>query len=127
MKRFKQYLAEVEREKAIETLTLAFEHEVYMRIPGTTNSYRQDAANTNTQTQRHLHVYAKLNGGGKELYSVNLDGSGHDGSSGTPISSANADFFRSKGYNVPLTNTLESLDLEHINDGTYYLILLEDA
>jgi len=127
MKRFKQFLVEVEREKVVEKLTLALEHEVYKRIPGTANSYRQDSAKTSKQPQRHSHVYAKLNGGGKELYSVNFDGSGHDGSSGATIPSAHADFFRSKGYDIPLTNALESLSLEQINDGTYSLVLLEDA
>lgn len=127
MKRFKKYLAEVEREKAIEKLTLALEHEVYKRIPGTANSYRQDGANTNTQTQRHAHVYVRPNGGGKELYSVNFDGSGHDGSSGTEIPSSHADFLRSKGYDIPPTNALESLSLGQIDVGSYSLVLFEDA
>lgn len=127
MKRFKQFLAEVEREKAVEKLTLALEHEVYKRIPGTANSYRQDAANTNTHTQRHAHVYAKPNGGGKELYSANLSGSGHDGSSGIEIPSSHADFLRSNGYAIPPTNVLESISLEQLIDESYRLILLEDA
>lgn len=127
MKRFKEFKAELERNKAIEKLTLMLEHEVYKRIPGTANSYRQDASNTNTQSQRHTHVYAKLNGGGKELYSVNTSGSGHDGSSGTEIPSTHANFFRSKGYDIPLNNILESLSLEQISDGPYRLFLLEDT
>ena len=106
MKTFKQFLAENKRERAVTKLTVFFEHEVYKRIPGTTNSCRQDSLNTNTQVQQHSHVYAKLNGGGKELYSVNLSGSGHDGSNGIQISATHADFFRSKGYDIQPNNIL---------------------
>lgn len=127
MKTFKQYLAESERADAVTKLVELFEHETYKRIPGTTNSFRQDAANTNTRTQQHSHVYAKLNGGGKELYSVNVSGSGHDGSSGTEIPAPHAEFFRSKGYSIKPDNILESLDLENLQEGEYSLVLLEDA
>jgi len=127
MKTFKQYLAENQRKEAVTKLTTLFEHEVYKRIPGTANSFRQDPANTNTQVQRHSHVYAKLNGGGQELYSVNLSGSGHDGSSGIPIPDTHAAFFRSKGYDIKPDNILESLNLEQLQEGMYRLVLLEDA
>jgi len=121
---FKQYLAEIE---VIKGLTSLYEHETYKRIPGTSNSYRQDPANTNTQTQRHAHVYAKLKGGGKELYSVNLSGSGHDGSSGIPIPTTHADYFRSIGYAIGPDNILESLNPEQLTQQGHELILLEDA
>jgi hypothetical protein len=127
MKSFKQFLAETERNEAISKLTLALEHETYRRIPGTNNSFRQDSANTNTQTQNHTHVFAKRNGGGNELYSVNIDGSGHDGSSGTTIPSSHADFLRTKGYAIPLTNALESIDQEQLENGMFSILLLEDA
>ncbi len=127
MKTFKQYLAESSKEEAVSKLTDLFEHEVYKQIPGTTSSYRQDAANTNTKTQWHSHVYAKANGGGNELYSVNVSGSGHDGSSGIKIPSDHADFFRSKGYDIKPDNILESLNLEQLQEEKYYLVLLEDA
>jgi hypothetical protein len=127
MKRFKDFVAESERRDAVEKLTLALEHEVYKRIPGTSNSYRQDAANTNTKAQVHSHVYAKLKGGGKELYAVNVDGSGHDGSSGKTIPGSHADFLRSKGYNIKPTNALESIGSEQLDSDTYVLLLLEDA
>ncbi len=127
MKTFKQFLADIKRgEKFVSRLIALFEHETYKRISGTVNSYRQDSANTNTQTQRHSHVYARLNGDGKELYAVNLDGSGHDGSSGVPIPSVHADFFRLKGYHIKSDNILESLDIEQLQEGMC-LILLEDA
>ena len=127
MKTFKQYLAENKREEALSKLTDLFEHEVYKQIPGTINSYRQDSANTNTKTQRHSHVYAKANGVGNELYSVNVSGSGHDGSSGIIIPSGHADFFRSKGYDIKPDNILESLDVEQLQEGAYHLVLLEEA
>jgi hypothetical protein len=80
MKSFKQYLAETEqKDEAISQRVQLFEHETYKLIPGNRNSYRTDAGNTNTQTIKHSHVYAKAKGGGAELYSVNVDGSGHDG------------------------------------------------
>lgn len=127
MKTFKQYLAESKIEEAVSKLTDLFEHEVYKQIPGTSNSYRQDSANTNKKVQRHSHVFAKSNGGGSELYSVNISGSGHDGSSGIKISSSHADFFRSKGYDIKPDNILESLDLEQLQKGMYFPVLLEDA
>ena len=103
-----------------------FEHEIYKRIPGTTTSYRQDSANMNTQTIQHSHVYAKLKGSGKELYSVNLDGRGHDGSTGIKIPALHGDFFRSNGYSINHNNILEWLDLEQLEEDKHILMLLED-
>ena|SRR5688572_19833929 len=127
MKTFKQYLAESNRQEALSKLTDLFEHEIYNRVPGTTNSYRQDPANTNTRTQKHSHVYAKLNGGGNELYAVNLDGSGHDGSGGIQIPSVHADHFRSLGYDINTGNVLESLDVEKLEEKMHRLVLLNEA
>ena len=127
MKTFKQFLAGNKKTEVVKKLVELFEHETYKRIPGTANSYRQDTANTNTKTQQHAHVYARPNGGGKELYSVNDGGSGHDGSSGTQIPASHADFFRSKGYNIKPNNILESLSLEILQEGQFRLVLLEDA
>lgn len=121
-----QVLKEQEQDKLLQELTISLEHHTYKRIPGTNNSYREDKANTNKNTQRHAHVYAKRNGGGKELYSVNLSGTGHDGSSGTVIPSSHADFFRDEGYSIPLTNSLESISIDLSEDDDYVLFLLED-
>lgn len=126
MKTFKQFFAEYKRDEAVTKLSVLFEHEIYKRIPGTTTSYRQDSANMNTQTQRHSHVYAKLKGGGKELYSVNLDGSGHDGSTGIQIPTSHGDFFRSNEYSINHNNILEWLDLEQLQEDKYILMLFED-
>lgn len=121
-KTLKEFLAE-----ATQSKLALFEHEIYKRIPGSKNSYRLDAANTNTKTQKHAHIYAKPKGGGKQLYSVNADGSGHDGSSGTVVPSAHADHFRGLGFDIADTNILESLSLDGMKPGAYELIRLEDA
>ena len=103
-----------------------FEHQTYKNIPGTISSYREDPANTNTMTNKHAHVYAKPKGKGSQLYSVNKDGSGHDGSSGTEIPSSHAKFFRNKGYSIPDKNILENLVLSKTDKDIYELIILED-
>ncbi len=126
---FKQYINEdkyIDIEQKIKEgiLTLTLEHQVYKLIPGTRNSYREDPANTNSKTLKHAHIYAKPNGNGKQLYSVNIDGTGHDGCSGTTISTKHADFFTNKGYSIDSNLTLESID-EALDNYEYY-ILLED-
>jgi hypothetical protein len=127
-KTFKQYLAEVKQEDArLVKLTDLFEHQVYGLIPGSRNSYREDPGNTNTLTQRHAHVYAKPNGGGKQLYAANFNGSGHDGSSGIEIPGAHADFFRQKGYDIPMNNILESIQLEALDEATHFIYIFRDA
>lgn len=115
----------LQEKQTLEQLML-FEHIIYKPIDGTKNSYRQDTGNTNNMTLTHSHVYAKLNGKGKELYSVNINGSGHDGYSGTEISPKHADFFRSKGYEIKPDNILESLMLESINSNDYQIFILEE-
>lgn len=126
-KSFKQFLKELEdKDKALRSRVDLFEHVLYKRLPGSNNSYRQDAGNTNTMTVRHSHVYAKLNGKGAQLYAVNWDGSGHDGSSGLTIPATHADHFRSLGYAIPDTNILESVDIDAIDEGDYSLLIVED-
>lgn len=123
MKSFKEFVAETEKAKELINL---FEHQAYKNIPGTKNSYREDTGNTNTMTSKHSHVYAKSKGRGIEIYSVNIDGSGHDGSSGTEIPSSHAEFFRSKGYSIPDNNILESLILSESASEEYELLIFED-
>ena len=113
------------RSVRIGELILALEHQTYKNIPGTVNSYRYDSANTTTGTQGHFHVFAKRNGKGEQLYAVNMDGSGHDGSSGTTISRKQADYLRSKGVQVPLNLTLESIDYDDLNGEEYTFVILE--
>ncbi|MCG5078100.1 hypothetical protein [Paraburkholderia tagetis] len=127
MKGFKQFLKEVEeRERKLSELSLALEHEIYKPIPGTRNSFRVDPANTNTLTQRHAHVYAKPHGEGRQLYSVNLDGTGHDGSSGIAIPSKHAEHLRGLGFAIPANLTLESLDYETLSFDLYEICILSD-
>lgn len=130
MKSFKKYSEEAQKNKLLEEriseLSLAFEHYIYKDIPGTKNSFRLDSPNTSTMTQKHAHVYAKRNGGGKELYSVNLDGSGHDGFSGTAIPQKHADHFRSIGFSIPDNLTLESIDYEMLNPDLYEICIFSD-
>ena len=130
MKRFKDFLRETKlnevREQKLTELSLALEHQTYKKIPGTRNSLRIDPQNTSTLTQRHAHVYAKPNGGGKQLYSVNLDGSGHDGSSGTVIPASHAEHLRGLGFVIPDNLTLESLDIDSLSPELYEICILGD-
>jgi hypothetical protein len=130
MKSLKQYLNEVntenQRDVNISGTNLVFEQITYRQIPGTQNSFRQDSADTNTKTQKHTHVYAKPNGKGKELYSVNFDGTGHDGSSRQSIPKKHADFLRQNGYSVSLSNTLESLLLSDKKFTEFSIFLIEE-
>ena len=108
----------------LSELSLTLEHLTYKDIPGTRNSLRIDPQNTNTLTQRHAHVYAKPKGSGKQLYSVNMDGSGHDGSSGVVIPASHADYLRSLGFTIPDNLSLESLDFESLSSGLYEVCIL---
>jgi len=127
MKSFKEFLAETQVEKDALAKIELFEHETYKLVPGSKNSYRTDPGNTNTMTLKHSHVYAKPKGRGKELYSVNIDGSGHDGSSGTQIPGSHADHFRSLGYTIGQDNILESIDFSAMGADGYELVLLDGA
>ena len=130
MKRFKDFLnataQDEAKEKNLTELCIALEHHTYKNIPGTRNSSRVDSQNTNTLTQRHAHVYARPNGGGKQLYSVNLDGSGHDGSSGTVIPANHAEHLRRLGFEIPVNFTLESLDFSSLSPELYEICILSD-
>lgn len=92
-----------------ENIYLEYKH--YKPIPKTNASYRKDSGNNNTCTQNHLHVFAKPEGAGNQLYAVNQDGSGHDGSSGYLVPDVHAQYLRSIGYNIPSNNILEYAEL----------------
>ena len=96
----------------------------YQNIPKTQMSARFDSGNTNTLTQDHAHIFARPNGQGKELYSVNRSGTGHDGSSGQAISPKVASFLRAQGYRIPDNLVLESLELSAVLEDRYVLIVL---
>jgi len=124
-KSYKRLIEELKNER-LNGLILALEHSTYKIIPKTRNSYRQDAQNTNTKTQRHAHVYAKPNGKGKHLYSVNIDGTAHDGSSGVVLSSSHAKYFNDLGYEIPSNLTLESMDFSDLNPDDFEICILEE-
>jgi len=109
-----------------EELFLALEHQTYKIIPGTKCSYRIDPENTNTKTKKHAHVYAKKDGKGDELYSVNMDGRGHDGSSGIRIPAAHATYFRNKNFLIPDNLTLESLNFSSLSPDDYEFVILDE-
>ncbi|MDD2949968.1 MAG: hypothetical protein PHU29_04205 [Sulfuricurvum sp.] len=120
---FKEFLAGEAQKKVLDKINI-FEHHVYQNIPGTKNSFREDPTNTSSMTLKHAHVYAKPKGMGKELYSVNINGTGHDGSSGKEIPNSHADYFRDKGYQIKNDNILESLLLNNLEPDEYELFIL---
>lgn len=127
MKTFKQFLIELrDGEIALRSRIGLFEHQLYKRIPGSRSSYREDPGNSNTMTIKHSHVYGRPNGKGAQLYAVNWDGSGHDGSSGRLIPNAHADYFRSRGYAIPDTNILECFDIDALEGDQCTLLVLEE-
>lgn len=130
VKSLKDYLKEIEQEKLSSSgapiFNLVLEHLTYKNIPGTKNSYRLDAGNTNTLTKKHAHVYAKQKGGGSELYSVNIDGSGHDGYSGTQIPKRHADYLTTIGFQIPGNLTLESLSVDRLTTDLFEIFTLKD-
>ena len=127
---FREFWADRAKNSAPEVVVVQLpntllEHGTYKEIPGTKSSYRKDSANTNTNTQQHVHVYAKPKGKGKEIYSLNKDGSGHDGHSGKQIPKAHADYFRSLGYDVKENNILECKEVD--DPGLFSFFILIEA
>lgn len=123
MKTLLEQLAAEKRKKGKKILEIALnlEHQVYSRVPGTSNTYRRNSEHTHTLTLRHAHVYAKQNSGKKKLFSVGLD----DGDAAPHvIPNEHADFFRGNGYDVRLNNTLETLAVTRLIDSDKYSILL---
>lgn len=129
MKTFKQFLAETKlvelrrKRRVPQRLTELFEHHVYKTIPGTRDRYREDPENTNTLTMRHAHTYARNSK--NQLYAVNVDGTGHDGSSGKQIPEKHADFFRGKGYKVGPDNILEELNVDDLVIEGHVIYIME--
>lgn len=75
-------------------------------IPGTTKRYFIHRANTFTLTQKHIHVYVD----GKQVYSLNIDGSSHDGSYAYKLSKKEIAFLKSLDFTIPKNGIVESLD-----------------
>lgn len=123
MKLYEIFEKNIEHETSRQRCRL-FEHKLYKQIPGTSPSYREDPGNADTMTLKHAHTYAKPDGKGKQLYSVNVDGSGHDGASGVGISKLHADHFRGKSYEIPEDNALESWSIDMLEPNSTELIVL---
>lgn len=107
MTTFKEFINEIEVVKVDLRDELLLEHDKYQKIPKTQRTYRIDKANTSSLTQDHAHVYASKN---KQIYAVNIDGSGHDGNHGYEIPKRDAEYFRTIGFDIAQTNILENLD-----------------
>ena len=117
---FKEFFSELYESENEKRLLL--EYECYRLIPGTNNSYREDPMNTSTKTEKHSHVYARPKGKGRQLYAVNHKGTGHDGSHGMQIPPSHADYFRAKGYDIPLSNIIECIDIKGLDGSTYQVL-----
>lgn len=96
----------------------------YQRIPKTQMSARFDKGNTNTLTKDHAHVFAKPNGLGKQLFAINVDGTGHDGSSGTAIPKKVGEFLITNGYAIPLNYVVESMSLSAALKDTFIIFIV---
>ena len=81
---------------------LVLEYKTYKNVPGTTKTYRIDPANTNTRTQKHIHVFFD----GKQIYAMNIDGTPHDGSK-YRLSKADLRFLKDLGFKTPDNGILE--------------------
>ncbi|MCC5842562.1 MAG: hypothetical protein JJT96_20765 [Opitutales bacterium] len=117
---FKDFWDSESKREKIEKLLLDWN--CYQLIPGTRNSYRVDAANTSTMTKKHAAVYSKANGKGKELYAVNIDGTGHDGSFGFKMPKKHAEYFRSINFDIPDSGIIESISISQLLPSEYDLI-----
>ena len=64
------------------------------------------AENPQLKIDKHAHVLVK----GNQVYSLNMSGRGHDGYHGERIHNKVADYLRTKGFNIPKSNIIESVD-----------------
>jgi hypothetical protein len=117
---FKDFFAELY--EADHHKKLLLEYECYRLIPGTKNSYREDPYRSSTGVPEHSHVYARPKGNGRELYVVTRDGKGSHGASGREIPAAHADYFRSRGYQIPPSNILECISAVGLQASRFQLL-----
>jgi hypothetical protein len=107
-------LTEISQQKKIAMIV---EGSTYFNDPP--DSYRRDTRHT-PQGMTHMHVFRNKN----QMGVVNLDGSGHDGSSGKILYRRQGDFVRSKGFNLPKNNVIAS-DLNESYEPLYVVIISE--
>ena len=125
-KRFEDYFKEAQRQEAVSRTYSVFELETYKGIQGTPRSYRKGPGKPTVLAQQHVHVYAKRKGGGKQLFSVTIDGSGHSGPGGYAVPTQHAGHLRGLGYSIPNDNILECILLDPKDKDVYALILMDD-
>lgn len=94
------------------------------RIPGSVFKVRIDKANTNTNVQKHAHIFDLKD---NELYSVNFDGSAHDGYDGYEISKTVADYLQKKGFKLNKSRMIEYLNNSQLQDYYYTVIEIKDS
>ena len=107
--------------------TVSLEHHKYERIPGTNRSVRFDRGDPGKCTEDHAHIFAQRGGQGTELFSVNCNGTGHDGSRGEVVPKKVADFLQQRGYRIPANLTLESIDFEVVEPGGWGIVVVLDT
>ena len=119
----------INKSEKISMLGLEYitESNEYKQIPRTQMSARFDKGNTNTLTQDHAHIFAKPNGQGKQLLAINIDGTGHDGSSGKAIPKKVGDFLKTKGYVVPLNYVVESISIYEALEETFIVFMIVEG
>ena len=87
-----------------KTEKLLLEYQKYKNIPKTNFKYRFDAGNTNTKTKDHIVIFANKN---QELYAINRDGTGHDGSKGIKVPNKILKFLPTIGFKPPKDGIIE--------------------
>lgn len=101
--------------------------ENFQMIPGTNQSYVIHKMDTLSNTIKYAHVYAKPKGKGGQLYSIRVDGKGHDGSSGYKMPRKHQEHFRKLGFTVPEKGILECR-LHNLNIEDFSLeIMIKDS
>lgn len=85
------------------------EHTIYQRFGDTKLYYRLDKANNAPGQQRHIHVF-KDDKGRIQLFSINFDGTKHDGSR-HQLTSKEQSALTALGIPVPLNGLLECEDI----------------
>ncbi len=110
-----------------EAQVISLEGFPYERISGTNRSIRFDKGDPAKNTKHHAHIFAQQNGKGGELFSVNCDGTGHDGSKGKAVPKKVAEFLRKRDYKIADNLALESIDLEAVELGGWEIVIVAEA
>lgn len=96
---------------------MLLEHNIYQRFGDTKSYYRLDKANNAPGQQRHIHVFQD-DKGRIQLFSINFDGTKHDGSK-RQLTSKEQSALTALGIPVPPNGLLEC---EVISSGKMLLL-----